>query len=65
MRPNDSSTVCVSSGAIVRRSITSTDTPWVARSSATWRQSWTIRETLTKVTSLPGRAMRALPMGSR
>ncbi len=53
----------MSRGATVRRSITSTEIPSSARRSAAAIASWTIRETDTTVTSVPGRTTADLPMG--
>ena len=54
----------MSSGATVRRSITSTEMPSPAKRSAAATASWTIRETDTTVTSVPGRTTAAVPMGT-
>ena len=51
----DSRIGAMSSGATVRRSITSTEMPSPATRSAAATASWTIRETDTTVTSVPGR----------
>ena len=54
----------MSSGATVRRSITSTEMPSSATSSAAATASWTMRDTETTVTSVPGRTTADLPMGT-
>ncbi len=54
----------MSSGATVRRSITSTEMPSAARVSAAATASWTIRETDTTVTSVPGRTTADTPIGT-
>ena len=52
-----------SSGSSVRRSITSTDTPSFARTSAASSAFQTIAEYVTMVRSFPSRATRAFPIG--
>ncbi len=64
VRATDSRMVVVSSGATVRRSITSTEMPSVATSSAAARASCTMRDTDTSVRSLPGRTIAARPIGT-
>ncbi len=54
-----------SSGARVRRSITSTEIPSSLSCSAAATASCTIREMDTTVTSVPARTTAALPMGRR
>ena len=54
----------MSSGATVRRSITSTEMPSPARRSAAATASCTIRETDTTVTSVPGRTTADVPIGT-
>jgi hypothetical protein len=61
---NDVSTVSQSSGAIVRRSITSASMPSAASRSATTRLSCAMRENDTIVTSVPVRVTAALPIGT-
>ena len=53
----------MSSGATVRRSITSTEMPSPARRSAAATASCTIRETETTVTSVPARTTADRPIG--
>ena len=60
----ESRTGATSSGATVLRSITSTEIPSAATSSAAATASWTIRETETTVTSVPGRTTADLPIGT-
>jgi len=57
--------VSLSSGATVRRSITSALIPRGASASAAASASCTIRDTLTMVRSVPSRTTLALPSGSR
>ncbi len=57
---SERSTVSMSSGAIVRRSMTSTLMPSAASCSAAARQSCTIREYDTSVTSVPSRRIGGL-----
>ena len=59
----ESRIVSMSSGATVRRSITSTEMPSPATASAAASASCTIRDTDTTVTSVPGRTTAALPIG--
>ena len=54
----------MSSGATVLRSITSTEMPSAATDSAAATASWTILETDTTVTSVPGRTTAAAPIGT-
>ena len=54
----------MSSGATVRRSITSTEMSAPARRSAAAIAEWTIRETETTVTSVPDRTTADLPIGT-
>ena len=60
----DSKMGAMSSGATVRRSMTSTESPSPATASAAARASWTIRETDTTVTSVPARTTADLPIGT-
>ena len=60
----DSSTVSSSSGLVVRRSITSTETPLPASCSAASSEVCTIRPSVTMVTSLPSRTTFASPNGT-
>ena len=53
----------MSSGATVRRSITSTEMPSPASASAAATASCTIRETDTTVMSVPARTTADLPIG--
>ncbi len=53
----------MSSGATVRRSITSTEMPSPATRSAAATASCTIRETDTTVTSVPGCTTADVPIG--
>ena len=64
VRCTESSTGATSSGATVLRSITSTEIPSPATSSAAAIASWTIRETDTTVTSVPARTTADTPIGS-
>ena len=59
----DSRMGAMSRGATVLRSITSTEMPSPATTSAAARASWTIRETDTTVTSVPARTTADLPIG--
>ncbi len=54
----------MSSGATVRRSITSTEMPSPASVSAAAVASWTIRDTDTTVTSVPARTTADTPIGT-
>ena len=54
----------MSSGATVRRSMTSTETPSLASRSAAAIASCTIRDTDTTVTSVPGCTTTDLPIGT-
>ena len=60
----DSRIGAMSSGATVRRSITSTETSSPASVSAAASASWTIRDTDTTVTSRPARTTRDRPIGT-
>ena len=60
----DSRMVSSSSGDTVRRSITSASMPSLARVSAAFKACTAVRLTPSNVTSLPGRATAALPMGT-
>ena len=53
----------MSSGATVRRSMTSTEMPSPANASAAATASWTIRDTETTVMSVPGCTTTDFPMG--
>ena len=61
----DSRTGAMSSGATVRRSITSTEIPSPASASAAASASCTIRDTDTTVTSVPARTTADRPIGTR
>ena len=64
MRSTEAITVSMSSGLIVRRSMTSQSMPSPASSSAAASESCTPFMTETIVRSEPARATRALPKGS-
>ncbi len=63
VRATEPSTAAASSGTSVRRSMTSASTPSAASSPAAARQVPTVMDSPTRVTSRPGRTVRAWPSG--